>query len=127
MYLDVYNCNCQNGLFVLKIPPLPSRNGKHRETYYPSSQGLILWWEIPRGMLMFFQGPGYRPLEEGKLTLDVDVDAGLFAIRHSLVRCSADDLLACLNVGCRQVEGANRTLPPSITKQCLRGEKKERV
>lgn len=100
---------------------------KHKETAYSSSQGLILWWEIPWGTIKFGQGPGYRPLEKGNLTLDVNVDAGLFAIGHSFVGRSTDDLLACLDVGGRQVEGANRTLPPSITKQCLRGEKKERV
>lgn len=48
------------------------------------------------------------------LTLDVDGDAGLLAVGHGLVGGSADDLLARLDVGGGDVEGANGALSPPV-------------
>lgn len=61
------------------------------------------------------------------LTLDVDSDTGLFAVGHCLVGSSADDLLARLDVGGWNVEGADRALSPSISKKSLQEEQNGQV
>ena len=55
----------------------------------------------------------------GSLTLDVNGDACLLAVRDRLVGGLADDLLSGLDVGGRQVEGAHCALPPPVSKQSL--------
>lgn len=63
--------------------------------------------------------------EKGALTLDVDGDAGLLAIGDGLVGGLADDLLARLDVGRRQVERAHRALPPAVAEQRLRKKRQK--
>lgn len=68
------------------------------------------------------------PTEEkprGALTLDVDGDAGLLAVGDGLVGGLADDLLARLDVGWRQVERAHRALPPAVAEQRLRKKRQK--
>lgn len=60
-----------------------------------------------------------RVCEVRKLTLDVDGDCGLFAVRCCFVGCSAGDTLATLDVRCWGVERADRALSVTITQQCL--------
>lgn len=64
-----------------------------------------------------------RERETGVLTLDVDGDAGLLAVGDRLVGGLTDDLLTCLDVGWRQVEGAHGALSPAVSQQGLQTDR----
>lgn len=60
-----------------------------------------------------------RGAQVGLLTLDVDGDAGLFAVGDCLVGGLADDLLPCLDVGWWKVKSADGAFSPAVPQQRL--------
>lgn len=62
-----------------------------------------------------------------RLTLDVDGDRGLFAVGRGFVGRPAGDALAALDVGRRDVEGADGALSVAVTQQRLRTNTTARI
>lgn len=62
---------------------------------------------------------------EGTLTLDVDGDGGLLAAGRRFVGRSTGDALAALDVGCRDVQRADRALSVTVTQQRLQERERE--